>query len=139
MSSADTSQLCAELDRLAGEFAGEIGGLATEEDIRLAQARYLGKKGKVSDLMKARFVVLVRPDDALICLSCSGTSMNIYYALREARAKKIPCALVTSQWYDAELHANADLTVSVPSEHYGIIEDCHMAIGHWLTEALCSR
>src|SRR6266496_3577410 len=53
MSSADTSQLCAELDRLAGEFAGEIGGLATEEDIRLAQARYLGKKGKVSDLMKA--------------------------------------------------------------------------------------
>src|SRR3954471_16230155 len=53
MSSADTSQLCAELDRLAGEFAGEIGGLAKEEDIRLAQARYLGKKGKVSDLMKA--------------------------------------------------------------------------------------
>ena len=53
MSSADTSKLIAELDRLAAEFAGEIGGLATEEEIRLAQARYLGKKGKVSDLMKA--------------------------------------------------------------------------------------
>jgi len=53
LSSADTSQLCGELDRLAGEFAGEIGSLATEEEIRLAQARYLGKKGKVSDLMKA--------------------------------------------------------------------------------------
>ena len=53
MSSADTSKLIAELDRLAGEFAGEIGGLATEEEIRNAQARYLGKKGKVSDLMKA--------------------------------------------------------------------------------------
>ena len=53
MSSADTSQLIAELDRLAGEFAREIGGLATEEEIRLAQARYLGKKGKVSELMKA--------------------------------------------------------------------------------------
>jgi phenylalanyl-tRNA synthetase alpha chain len=53
MSSADTSKLIADLDRLAGEFAGEIGGLATEEEIRLAQARYLGKKGKVSDLMKA--------------------------------------------------------------------------------------
>jgi phenylalanyl-tRNA synthetase alpha chain len=53
MSSADTSKLIAELDRLAGEFAGEIGALATEEEIRLAQARYLGKKGKVSDLMKA--------------------------------------------------------------------------------------
>jgi phenylalanyl-tRNA synthetase alpha chain len=53
VSSADTSNLIAELDRLAGEFAGEIGGLATEEEIRLAQARYLGKKGKVSELMKA--------------------------------------------------------------------------------------
>jgi len=53
MSSAETSKLVAELDRLAAEFAGEIGGLATEEEIRLAQARYLGKKGKVSDLMKA--------------------------------------------------------------------------------------
>ena len=53
MSSADTTKLIAELDRLAAEFAGEIGALATEEEIRLAQARYLGKKGKVSDLMKA--------------------------------------------------------------------------------------
>jgi len=53
MSSAETSKLIAELDRLAAEFAGEIGALATEEEIRLAQARYLGKKGKVSDLMKA--------------------------------------------------------------------------------------
>ena len=39
----------AELDRLAGEFAAEIGALATEQEIRLAQARYLGKKGKVSE------------------------------------------------------------------------------------------
>ena len=53
MSSAETSKLIAELDRLAAEFAGEIGALATEEEIRLAQARYLGKKGKVSELMKA--------------------------------------------------------------------------------------
>src|SRR5262247_486851 len=53
MSSAETSKLIAELERLAAEFGGAIGALATEEEIRLAQARYLGKKGKVSDLMKA--------------------------------------------------------------------------------------
>ena len=51
--STETSKLIAELDRLATAFAGEIGALATEEEIRLAQARYLGKKGKVSELMKA--------------------------------------------------------------------------------------
>jgi phenylalanyl-tRNA synthetase alpha chain len=53
VSSAETSQLIAELDRLAGEFAGDVAALATEEEIRLAQALYLGKKGKVSELMKA--------------------------------------------------------------------------------------
>jgi phenylalanyl-tRNA synthetase alpha chain len=53
VSSAETSQLIAELDRLAGEFASDAAGLATEDELRLAQARYLGKKGKVSELMKA--------------------------------------------------------------------------------------
>jgi len=47
------SELVAELDRLAAEFAAEIGGLATEQEIRLAQARYLGKKGKLAEPMKA--------------------------------------------------------------------------------------
>lgn len=85
---------------------------------------------------------LVRADDALICLSCSGTSPNIYYALREARAKGIPCGLVTSALYGGPLnrpHIEPDVIVSVPSEHYGIIEDCHVAIGHWLTETLCRQ
>ena len=50
MSSADArASSIAELDRLAGEFAAEIGALATEQEIRAAQARYLGKKGKVSE------------------------------------------------------------------------------------------
>jgi phenylalanyl-tRNA synthetase alpha chain len=46
------SQLIADLDRLAGEFTDEVRPLETEQEIRLAQARYLGKKGKVSELMK---------------------------------------------------------------------------------------
>src|SRR5262245_14233597 len=53
MASAETSTIIAELDRLAEEFVAEIGALATEQEIRLAQARYLGKKGKVTEPMKA--------------------------------------------------------------------------------------
>ena len=56
MGSAETkpvgADLVAELDRLAAEFGAEIGGLTTEQEIRLAQARYLGKKGKLSEPMK---------------------------------------------------------------------------------------
>lgn len=90
-----------------------------------------------ANIFGAELSRLAQPNDALICLSCSGESMNIYYALREAKARNIPAALVTSQWYVNT--GLPDLIVSVPHEHYGIIEDCHLAIGHWLTEALCSR
>ena len=55
MPSADAAAIIAELDRLAGEFAAELAGLATEQEIRAAQARYLGKgkSGRLSELMKA--------------------------------------------------------------------------------------
>jgi D-sedoheptulose 7-phosphate isomerase len=80
--------------------------------------------------------------DALICLSCSGTSRNIDYAVRQAKSLLMPSALLTSSLYSGALNQpriEPDLVVSVPHAHYGIIEDCHVAIGHWLTEALCSR
>jgi phenylalanyl-tRNA synthetase alpha chain len=52
MPSADATRIINDLDRLAGEFAAEISSLVTEQEIRAAQARYIGKKGKVSELMK---------------------------------------------------------------------------------------
>jgi phenylalanyl-tRNA synthetase alpha chain len=53
MPSEGAAAIIADLDRLAAEFAAEITGLATEQEIRAAQARYLGKKGRLSELMKA--------------------------------------------------------------------------------------
>jgi phenylalanyl-tRNA synthetase alpha chain len=52
-SEAGTGQdLVQSFDSLSAEFSAEIAGLRTEEEIRLAQARYLGKKGKATELMK---------------------------------------------------------------------------------------
>lgn len=82
------------------------------------------------------FQSLVQPDDALICLSCSGTSLNIAMLLRLARLEHIPTALITSTHY---VGLGPDVTLHIPHTHYGIIEDCHLAIGHALTEALCNR
>jgi len=53
MPSEGAPGIIADLDRLAAEFAAEIASVASEQDIRAAQARYLGKKGRVSELMKA--------------------------------------------------------------------------------------
>jgi phenylalanyl-tRNA synthetase alpha chain len=46
-------KLIDDLGRLSDEFQAEIRDLSTEQEIRLAQARYLGRKGRVTDLMKA--------------------------------------------------------------------------------------
>jgi phenylalanyl-tRNA synthetase alpha chain len=47
-----TADIISSLERLGGEFAQAIEPLADEQAIRAAQAQFLGKKGKVSELMK---------------------------------------------------------------------------------------
>jgi phenylalanyl-tRNA synthetase alpha chain len=47
-----TSELVAELEKLGAEFERVIAPLADEQSIRAAQAQFLGKKGRVSELMK---------------------------------------------------------------------------------------
>jgi phenylalanyl-tRNA synthetase alpha chain len=45
-------QLIAKLDQLGGEFQRAIQPLADEQAIRAVQAQFLGKKGRVSEVMK---------------------------------------------------------------------------------------
>jgi phenylalanyl-tRNA synthetase alpha chain len=47
-----TNELVAELERLGADFDQVIAPLADEQAIRAAQAQFLGKKGRVSELMK---------------------------------------------------------------------------------------
>jgi len=44
--------LIRQIEALGGEFAHQVAALDSEQDIRALQARYLGKKGSVSQLMK---------------------------------------------------------------------------------------
>lgn len=71
---------------------------------------------------------ICRAGDRLVLLSCSGTSANIE-ALRDvAYPRQIETALITSDCYTGR-----DALVRIPSDDYGIIEDCFAALGHWLT------
>jgi phenylalanyl-tRNA synthetase alpha chain len=49
---ANTPDLIAKLEQLGDEFLAQAQPLADEQSIRAAQAQFLGKKGKVSELMK---------------------------------------------------------------------------------------
>jgi len=53
MPSPGAQAIIDELDQLAVAFAADIAPLSSEQEIRAAQARYLGKKGRASELMKA--------------------------------------------------------------------------------------
>lgn len=72
--------------------------------------------------------------DLLICLSCSGISQNIVNAVTMAKELGIRSALLTSVIHQDV--APADVIVRVWSKDYAVIEDCHMAIGHWLAQEL---
>ncbi len=47
-----TNELVAELEKLGAQFDAVIAPLGDEQSIRAAQAQFLGKKGRVSELMK---------------------------------------------------------------------------------------
>jgi phenylalanyl-tRNA synthetase alpha chain len=51
--SSGARKIIADLDGLASAFGEELRQLASEQEIRAAQARYLGKKGRASESMKA--------------------------------------------------------------------------------------
>ena len=76
---------------------------------------------------------LAQPDDALLLISCSGKSGNITMLMSTALKRQLPCMLLSGM--NAPTYIGVP-SVRVPHDHYGIIEDCHLAIGHWLTEEL---
>ncbi len=69
-----------------------------------------------------------RESDALVCLSCSGTSPNIVTALRQAWLMKMERALITRSGGVNVSPLSA--LVEVPAEDYRLAEDCFAAIGH---------
>lgn len=81
---------------------------------------------------------LAADTDALLVISASGRSPNIVKALEfAARRKMKTLALLGMGGGDAA--ALADVSIIVPSDDYGVIEDMHMLIGHLATAFLRGR
>jgi phenylalanyl-tRNA synthetase alpha chain len=96
--------LTAELRRLAEEFLAEIAGLHAEQDIRLAQARYLGRKGRLTEVMKAlgRIPVEERPK--------VGEAANQTRAIIEQKMTERLAALAEAA-LDADLQRSLDVSL----------------------------
>lgn len=71
----------------------------------------------------------LRPHDVVIGISASGRSENVLRAIRYAREVGATTIAFTG-FGGGALAPLVDLGIVVDSNHYGIVEDVHMQIGH---------
>lgn len=74
---------------------------------------------------------LIKPEDVVLAISCSGNSTNIIKAIEYA--KDIGCTTIGVSGFDGgKLKKLADIKfhVNAPSGEYGLVEDVHMILDH---------
>lgn len=80
---------------------------------------------------------VVQKGDLVIMITGSGNSPNLLEAARVAKEKGAVVAAMLG-FDGGKLKAEADISVLVSSDQYGVIEDFHMSIGHmaafWLKQ-----
>jgi len=78
---------------------------------------------------------LLDPGDVVVAISASGKSPNILAAIGAARGRgAVTVGLVG--FTGGPLKKMVDVVVHVPSESYGVVEDCHLVLEHAITAAL---
>lgn len=76
---------------------------------------------------------LMRAGDVLIAVSASGNSPNILNAMRYARTRS--AEVVGLFGFDGGQAAGlADVSITVPSNDYGVVEDVHLVVNHMLVD-----
>jgi D-sedoheptulose 7-phosphate isomerase len=94
-----------------------------------ALANDIGYENVFSEQLKS----LVRAGDLIVVISASGNSPNVLSAIRCAQARSAEVAGLFG--FDGGAASElADLSIVVPSRHYGIIEDVHLTINHVLVD-----
>lgn len=77
-------------------------------------------------------------NDVVIAVSSSGNSKNIINGLRRAKALGATTIALTG-FTGGEAAKMADISVHVPSNNYGVVEDCHMMILHAISQRIRYR
>ena len=80
--------------------------------------------------------VLAKEGDVLLSISSSGQSKNIISAVKEAKMRG--CVVITLSGFNKEnpLRRQGSLNFYVPSDSYGCVEITHLAICHFIADAI---
>jgi len=78
---------------------------------------------------------LCKKNDVLFLFSVSGNSPNLVEAIK--KAKKIGVKTISFTGFNGgKLAKLSDLNLNFPIANYGIVEDCHIGIMHYLSQYL---
>ncbi|ATL25042.1 D-sedoheptulose-7-phosphate isomerase [Streptomyces formicae] len=86
----------------------------------------------------AQLATQARAGDVLVVISASGNSPNIVQALTTARAHRVETVALLG-FDGGTARSLADKVIMVPADHYGVVEDLHLAVNHMITEQLGAR
>jgi len=90
-----------------------------------------------ADIFADQLLALGQSGDTLIVLSCSGNSTNVVRAVEVAQNMQITTIALLGMG-GGRVAKMADVSVIVPSDDYGPIEDVHMVLDHLITAYLRS-
>ena len=87
------------------------------------------------NVFAGQIAALVEPDDVVLAISASGNSPNIVAGLVVA-AEKGARTIALVGFDGGAAGQLADVTVHIPCDDYGLVEDVHSALGHAMTTAI---
>ena len=82
--------------------------------------------------------MLAEPGDVVICLSSSGNSPNIIAVLRQAQTMGLKTIAFTGFSGGAAAKL-ADISLHIPTDNYGVVEDCHQILMHNIAQYIYGR
>jgi D-sedoheptulose 7-phosphate isomerase len=130
-SAADAQHLSAELvscltKDVQRQALGAIA-LTTDTSIITAISNDFGYDGVFERQVEA----LGRPGDVVLGISTSGNSENVVRAFERARAQGMRRIALTGE-NGGKMEPSADVTIRVPSDHTGHIQEAQTAVEHLL-------
>jgi D-sedoheptulose 7-phosphate isomerase len=78
---------------------------------------------------------LLDPGDVVVAISASGKSPNALAAIGAARSRGAVTVGMVG-FTGGPLKTMVDVAVHVPSQNYGVVEDCHLVLEHAITAAM---
>ena len=132
-SAADAQHFAAEL---VGRFVLErrpLPGLALTVDTSALTS--IGNDYGFEHVFSRQVLALGAPGDVAVAITTSGKSPNIVAALKASRERGIQIIGLTGKKGTA-FAADCDVAVVVPATNTARIQECHLAVGHVLCEAI---